>query len=124
MQAKDVPERPILALLDAQTKDRYTWTFWWDWDDRRGLRSVMPGVPDRVQQAKLRKLIKRGLVDGCVCGCRGDFTITKKGRAHLAQLREVGEKPARGAAIEQCGRVAKVPYRKGKPDKRRRERDG
>jgi hypothetical protein len=27
----------------------------------------------------LKFLIKRGLVSGCTCGCRGDFEITQKG---------------------------------------------
>lgn len=33
-----------------------------------------PGMPDKVVLAKARKLVRRGLVDGCACGCRGDFT--------------------------------------------------
>jgi predicted transcriptional regulator len=28
---------------------------------------------------KMAKLIKRGLVSGCGCGCRGDYEITQKG---------------------------------------------
>jgi hypothetical protein len=29
--------------------------------------------PDKLVLAKARKLIRRGVIDGCVCGCRGDF---------------------------------------------------
>lgn len=32
-----------------------------------------PGLPDPLVRAKARKLIRRGLLDGCWCGCRGDF---------------------------------------------------
>ena len=32
-----------------------------------------PTMPEGVVLAKARKLILRGLVDGCACGCRGDF---------------------------------------------------
>lgn len=34
--------------------------------------------PWRLIVAKARKLIRRGLLDGCYCGCRGDFEIIKK----------------------------------------------
>jgi predicted transcriptional regulator len=33
--------------------------------------------------AKMKSMIKRGLVDGCPCGCRGDFVITEKGLLKL-----------------------------------------
>lgn len=32
-------------------------------------------IPEKVFLAKSRTLIRRGLIDGCACGCRGDFTI-------------------------------------------------
>lgn len=40
--------------------------------------------PEKVLLAKLRKLVRRRLLDGCPCGCRGDFVITEAGRALLA----------------------------------------
>jgi hypothetical protein len=39
--------------------------------------------PEKVLVAKLSKMIRRGLVDGCCCGCRGDFVLTDKGRKLL-----------------------------------------
>ena len=33
------------------------------------------GWPVKVAMAKLRGMERRGLVDGCACGCRGDWTI-------------------------------------------------
>lgn len=36
------------------------------------------GVPRDVLLAKLKRLIEAGLVDGCACGCRGDFTVPNK----------------------------------------------
>ena len=39
------------------------------------LVSDVPGVPAKVTLAKARRLIKRGLIDGCACGCRGDYQI-------------------------------------------------
>jgi hypothetical protein len=43
-----------------------------------------PDAPDKLILAKMNKLLRRGLVDGCGCGCRGDFEITDKGLAFLA----------------------------------------
>lgn len=42
-------------------------------------------VPWRVVIAKFRRLYGRDLVDGCTCECRGDYELTEKGRAVLAQ---------------------------------------
>lgn len=40
-------------------------------------------IPDKLALAKMRMLIRKGLVDGCGCGCRGDFELTGKGYAAL-----------------------------------------
>lgn len=32
-------------------------------------------VPYKVVEAKARRLIRRGLLTGCTCGCRGDFEV-------------------------------------------------
>jgi hypothetical protein len=85
MQAKDIPERPVLEWLAAQTamagvhnlhpRPDYCPTV---------LDAMPPTTPEKVALAKMRALIRRGLVDGCACGCRGDFTITDKGRASIS----------------------------------------
>lgn len=36
-----------------------------------------PAYPQKVVRAKLSKLLRRGVIKGCVCGCRGDFTVTQ-----------------------------------------------
>lgn len=54
--------------------------------------SEVPGVPWKVVLAKFRRVRDRGLVDGCDCGCRGDFELTEAGRELLASVDEVGEK--------------------------------
>jgi hypothetical protein len=36
------------------------------------------GLPAKVLLAKLRKLVRRGLVEGCVCGCRGSFVAIER----------------------------------------------
>lgn len=34
-----------------------------------------PDMPWKVVLAKARSLIRRGLIDGCDCGCRGNFEV-------------------------------------------------
>ena len=46
-----------------------SWCLIWDLEER------LPGFPRKVITAKCRQLIKRGLLEGCTCGCRGDYYI-------------------------------------------------
>ena len=43
--------------------------------------NLYPSIPPKVILAKLRTLEKRGLIDGCACGCRGDFKVIEKDKA-------------------------------------------
>lgn len=36
-------------------------------------------IPFKLMRAKLKRLHKRELINGCTCGCRGDFTLAPKG---------------------------------------------
>lgn len=76
-----------------------------DWAMRWNVRAVLaghpkavgtpdasqdwPGVPENLVLAKARKLIRRGLMSGCACGCRGDFEVTAKGRALQRAAKEI-----------------------------------
>lgn len=44
-----------------------------EWAALSDIQGALPSWPKRVVLAKLRSLVKRGLLDGCTCGCRGDF---------------------------------------------------
>lgn len=80
MQCKDIPDAPVLAFLANLNG---VWAFWTG-NDERDIRWAMPvEAPQKLRHAKMKMLIKRGLVGGCDCGCRGDFVITEKGRAAL-----------------------------------------
>lgn len=68
--------------------------------DRGGGRPV----PKRAVLGKMRMLIRRGLVDGCPCGCRGDFEITPKGQAWLAAYRETPNVAGKAPAAPADGR--------------------
>lgn len=84
MKCKDIPDRPILEHLERFEGKWCNWYF----GDERDVTHSMPVLPtEKLALAKMRQLMKRGLVSGCGCGCRGDFEITDKGRQELARLR-------------------------------------
>ena len=86
MQCKDIPDAPILAFL-ANLNGR--WANWFgDEYDNSVTHAMPPGTPSKLVLAKMRQLIRRGAVEGCPCGCRGDFEITDKGRAEIPQQSE------------------------------------
>lgn len=77
MQAKDIPDA---TFLEAVRKLQSVWR----WNPFLGRAITGPAsvwdlantlqASDKVVRAKARRLIRRGLLDGCPCGCRGDFT--------------------------------------------------
>lgn len=80
LQCKDIPDSPILEFLDRLDGQ---WSGWWKCSEH-DVRTAMPNnLPDSLVLAKMRRLIERGLVSGCACGCRGDFEITKRGKEVL-----------------------------------------
>lgn len=90
MQAKDVPDRPVVAFVATHGGIGCNWfETVFEPSGRANQRSVLHAMPDdtppKVALAKMRALIRRGLVEGCACGCRGDFELTAKGRAWLAE---------------------------------------
>jgi hypothetical protein len=85
MQCKDIPDKPILEFLANKPYKvhGYEWSTWFiGWEN--SINQAMPGVTnEKLIQAKMINLVNRGLVDGCICGCRGDYKITDKGRDFL-----------------------------------------
>lgn len=89
MRRKDIPDRPVLEFL----RDR-AWGIGAGWHDIQPrpegeyiptVIDAMPaGTKPRQALRRMQSLCNRGLADGCYCGCRGDFTLTDKGRAWLA----------------------------------------
>ena len=84
MQCKDIPDEPILQFLAGWSPVCTTW-FWSD--DYKPPNSVVnampPETPAKLALAKMGSMIRKGIVTGCPCGCRGDFEITDKGRGLL-----------------------------------------
>jgi len=81
-QCKEIPDKPIMEFL---LKHKGHWCNWY-FEDDRDVRNVMPKnlASEKLILAKMRQLMRRGLVDGCSCGCRGDFEITAKGEEWLS----------------------------------------
>ena len=51
------------------------------------VRRAMPkDIPFKLVVAKMKQMIKKGIVDGCGCGCRGDYVITQKGLEQLNKI--------------------------------------
>lgn len=84
LQVKDIETLPILRVI-LECRDGVGMELGLNWgvsQPQRSVRGAFPeGCPDRLILAKMRRLIERGLVSGCACGCRGDFKLTGKGAA-------------------------------------------
>lgn len=76
MQAKDIDDRAVLAAVKELAGPDDHWAMRWDLETKLG-------VPEKVLRAKCDALIKRKLLDGCTCGCRGDFELTRAGEEIL-----------------------------------------
>lgn len=74
MKASDVPD---VLFLQTVLKVAQPWGLTMRTDVERAL----PEYPWKVLLAKASRLIKRGLMDGCDCGCRGDYRLLDKGIA-------------------------------------------
>lgn len=96
LQGKDLSTETILQFLSVHS-GRHKWTGWWanipnkDWGDW-SIANQFPGIIDRSNEVvllrKMNRLIKKGYVAGCACGCRGDFYLLPKGAQRLQQLKE------------------------------------
>lgn len=86
MQSKDIPDLPILEFLQQRKGGLCSW---FGNEYANSVTHAMPSdTPPKLVLAKMRQLMKRKLVDGCGCGCRGDFKITELGIEFLKRARE------------------------------------
>jgi hypothetical protein len=78
MQAKDIPEAPIVQFLSELAEGKHG-DMHWGCDFAgypNSVQNVMPpDTPEKVARAKMRAMIKKGIVSGCACGCRGDYRL-------------------------------------------------
>jgi hypothetical protein len=87
LRCKDIPDLPILELLAKNPTQWHNWC-WTEWNV---TEAMPPGIPPKLALAKMRRMIRRGVVGGCPCGCRGDFVITEKGLAEISSHNARGD---------------------------------
>ena len=75
MQCKDIDTLNILKHLN---KNKDEWHMLWE-SEYSIVPAFPPNTPEKLIRAKMSKLINKDYVEGCSCGCRGDFYITQKG---------------------------------------------
>lgn len=49
------------------------------WANRWDVAAILD-MPEKVVLAKAKRLIKRKVIQGCWCGCRGDFVVLEDPR--------------------------------------------
>jgi hypothetical protein len=76
-QCKDIDDAALVRFVADKQRELGTWVCVWD------LEPPYSELPDRLFRAKMGKLIKKGYLTGCNCGCRGDYELTTKGREYL-----------------------------------------
>lgn len=83
MKAADIPDEAFLGAVHALSLEPQDTIFGPSplphWVQVRDLVERL-GVPEKVIRAKARKLIRRGLMTGCWCGCRGDLALASPDR--------------------------------------------
>lgn len=88
--SKDIPDRPVLKFLRDIMSEGYRCVGWHDLQPRDKycptvLDAMPPGTTEKLAHSKMQSLIDRGLVDGCCCGCRGDYELTDEGHQQLSR---------------------------------------
>lgn len=81
VQAKHLNEFDVLLYLREHGDN-------WSTSLTEICEKVWPGKPRKVVMAKMHGLVRRKLVSGCACGCRGDFNLTEVGEKCLV-MREL-----------------------------------
>lgn len=76
MQCKDIPTIPILIHVK---KHGGIGCSWFSGDERDVVNAMPRGTPEKLRFTKMKNLIHKGLIDGCPCGCRGDYELSTKG---------------------------------------------
>lgn len=71
MQTKDITDLVMLAALEAVRGINGAPK----WSALSGVQRHLSEIPPKLVLSKLRSMIKRRVISGCGCGCRGDFEI-------------------------------------------------
>lgn len=99
MQAKDITTLAFLqAIVVCGIERESSWATRWD------VAAVLtghlehigaapyryPDLPEKVVMAKAKTLIASSVIDGCACGCRGDWRLTAETAETLGLVKSRG----------------------------------
>lgn len=77
VKASDIAET---AFLEAMVKvDRGGGACWW-------ILAEELKIPEKVVLAKARRLLRRGIISGCGCGCRGGWVLGETSPAAISSV--------------------------------------
>lgn len=71
IQAKDIADVHVYEAIEGCKAAGMPWGI-------LDLMALHLGMPEKVVRAKCASMIRRGLITGCACGCRGDFEKVEK----------------------------------------------
>jgi hypothetical protein len=76
MQCKDIPDAAFLDAVRRTPGVSSQPDSWRNrWAVQAELETATGWIPERLFLAKARGLIRRKLLRGCPCGCRGDYEL-------------------------------------------------
>lgn len=94
-----IPDAEFIGAIEAVKADGRPWATVWDLQNALGVRASLV-------RRKARRCYRRGLVTGCICGCRGDFDTTPEGRTLLDAARH----PESVGTLPQAGLYGQLVY--------------
>lgn len=80
------PTKPSTRILYFLAFHEGKWCTWGPAINGWSVQGCLPvGTSEKAQLRFMQTLQKKGLVSGCDCGCRGDYTVTTEGLDFLAK---------------------------------------
>lgn len=90
------PTTKAAQVLMFLANQKGKWSTWGPSFYMPTVQAVLPvGTSDKVQLRYMQKLQRLGLVSGCNCGCRGDYSPTTEGLVYLGNDSKNGEQIAK-----------------------------
>jgi hypothetical protein len=87
-----------------------------DWPERDEPRFLLNAFPDRgagvseeALHAKLKSMLERGLIDGCDCGCRGDWRVLSLQERALTEFLDFHGRGNVDVTVERAERNGDAP---------------
>lgn len=80
MQCKDIPDAAVCEAIRQTPGTGAPMAAPWRmrWEVQAALEACIGPIPEKLFLAKIRRLVAKGLVGGCDCGCRGDYHLIEE----------------------------------------------